>query len=66
MTDKFVAWAKQVSKRTDEARHYMNEQGVLGEHIFWNGLPRATLSSLIGTLKIWQRQDLPFNQPREK
>jgi Family of unknown function (DUF6176) len=53
MTDKFVEWAKQISKRTDEARHYMNEQGVLSEHIF---LERAAEGDFV--IVYWNVEDL--------
>jgi hypothetical protein len=39
MTDKFVAWAKQVPKRMDEVKISMAEQGVLEEHIFLERSP---------------------------
>jgi len=53
MTDKFVEWAKQVSKRTDEAKHYMNEQGVLAEHIF---LERSAEGDFV--IVYWNVEDL--------
>ena len=53
MTDKFVEWAKQVSKRTDEAKRYMNEQGVLAEHIF---LERSAEGDFV--IVYWNVEDL--------
>jgi Family of unknown function (DUF6176) len=53
MTDKFVEWAKQISKRTDEAKHYMNEQGVLSEHIF---LERSAEGDFV--IVYWNVEDL--------
>src|ERR1700685_4320164 len=53
MTDRFVEWAKQVSNRTDEGKRYMNEQGVVSEHIF---LERSAEGDFV--IVYWNVEDL--------
>jgi len=50
-----------------KAKHYMNEQGVLSEHIFLGTLkPRATSLSFIGTWKISRRPGPRFKNSTSK
>jgi len=44
MTDKFLAWAKQLPNRMDEVKIGMHEQGIIAEHIF---LERSTEGDFI-------------------